>query len=287
MSAPRNQPPSVSMTVPTDGATYTAPANISLSAIASDPDGKISRVEFYAGTTLLGKVASSPYEYTWTDVSAGVYAITAVARDQRGATTTSAARTVTVSSAAANQAPLVSLTAPEAGATYTAPASIAIAASASDADGAVTMVEFYAATTLIGSDTTAPYTMSWNNVPVGLYALTAVARDNAGGIAVSGTRDIRVDDPELPRTVIFAPSADHTTAVDRYFLEIFPLGADPTAANPVATQDLGKPAIVKGECRVDISQTTVTLASGSYIATVTAIGGSGSSQSAPSATFVR
>jgi hypothetical protein len=260
---------------------------MSLAATASDPDGKISRVDFYAGATLLDSDRSSPYTYNWNGVPAGMYAITAVARDQQGAKTTSAARTVTVSSIATNQAPVVSLTAPAAGATYTAPASIAIAASASDGDGTVTKVEFYAGSTLIGADTTAPYTMSWNNVPAGLYALTAVARDNAGGITASGTRDIRVDDPQLPRTVIFVPSTSPTTAVDRYFLEIFPLGVDWTVANPVATQDLGKPAVVSGECRVDISQTTNALAPGSYIATVTAIGSGGSSQSAPSSAFVR
>ena len=46
-------------------------------------------------------------------------------------------------------------------------------------NGTVAAVEFYAGSTLIGSDTSAPYSMSWNNVPAGTYSLTAVARDSA------------------------------------------------------------------------------------------------------------
>ena len=169
----------------------------------------------------------------------------------------------------------MSLTEPAAGAVFTAPASVAIAANASDTDGTVTTVEFYAGSTLIGTDTTAPYSMTWNNVAAGLYTLTAVARDNAGAMTVSGARDIRVDAPSLPRTAIFTASSNHATAVDRYFLEIFPAGANPLVANPVATRDLGKPPVVSGECTVDVSATTVALPPGSYIATVTAIGSAG------------
>ena len=213
-----NQVPTVSLTAPTDGAPFTAPASIGLAATASDADGTIARVDFYAGSTLVGTDSSSPYTYTWSGVPAGSYSITAVTRDNSGATTTSEARTVTVSTTSSNHSPVVSLTGPDAGTVYTAPALVAITATASDTDGTVTMVEFYAGATLIGSDATPPYSMSWNNVPAGLYTLTAVARDNGGAMSVSGARDIRVDSAALPRTAIFTASTNHTTAVDRYFL---------------------------------------------------------------------
>jgi len=86
---------------------------------------------------------------------------------------------------------------------------------------------------------------------------------------------------------VFTPSSNHATAVDRYVIELFPLGADPTVANPVGTRDLGKPAITNGEIRVDITSTILALAPGKYIATVTAIGSGGSTQSAPSPQFTR
>jgi hypothetical protein len=282
-----NQAPAVTLTAPANGATFTAPASIALAATASDTDGTIAGVDFYAGTTLLATDTSSPYTFTWSAVPAGSYALSARARDNSGASTTSAARTVTVSAGSTNLAPTVSLTTPAAGAVFTAPATVAIAATASDSDGSVVQVDFYAGAVLIGSDTTSPYSMSWSSVAAGTYALTAVARDNAGAMTVSGARDIRVDSATLPRTAIFTPSTNHATAVDRYFLEIFPEGANPAVANPVATRDLGKPAVVNGEIQVDISSTTTALPAGSYIATVTAIGDGGSARSAASPAFTR
>jgi hypothetical protein len=50
---------------------------------------------------------------------------------------------------------------------------------------------------------------------------------------------------------------------------------------------LGKPAISNGECRADISSTVLGLSPGAYIATVTAMGSGGSTQSAPSPQFTR
>ncbi len=99
------------------------------------------------------------------------------------------------STGSGNTPPTVSLSAPAAGATYTAPASIALAANASDSDGSIAKVEFYAGATKIGEDTTAPYTLNWSNVAAGSYSLTAVATDNAGASTVSAVVGITVDPP--------------------------------------------------------------------------------------------
>ena len=100
-----NSAPSVSLTSPAGGATFTAPANITLSANASDSDGSVARVDFYAGTQLVGTDYASPYTVTWSGVPAGTYSLTAVATDDRGAATTSAAVTVYVSQPAPPAAP--------------------------------------------------------------------------------------------------------------------------------------------------------------------------------------
>ena len=84
-----NQPPTVAITSPQSGATFTAPASITINATASDSDGSIARVEFYNGSTLLGSDTSSPYSFTWTNVPAGNYSLTARAFDNAGASTTS------------------------------------------------------------------------------------------------------------------------------------------------------------------------------------------------------
>lgn len=95
-SAPANVAPTVSLTGPTAGSTFTAPANITLSANASDSDGTVARVDFYAGTTLLGSDVSSPFSFAWANVAAGTYSLTAKATDNAGASTTSAAIVISV-----------------------------------------------------------------------------------------------------------------------------------------------------------------------------------------------
>jgi len=79
--APENQPPSVSIASPNKSETYSSPATITIDAVASDPDGEISKVEFFAGTVKLGEVNTVPYSFTWKDVPAGTYTITAKATD--------------------------------------------------------------------------------------------------------------------------------------------------------------------------------------------------------------
>jgi acid phosphatase type 7 len=93
-----NTPPSVSITNPADGQSFTAPAQIAIAASASDPDpgGSITKVEFFQGVTKLGEDTTEPYELAWNNVPAGSYSLTAKATDNLGATSTSAAVTVNV-----------------------------------------------------------------------------------------------------------------------------------------------------------------------------------------------
>ncbi len=88
--AANNIPPTVSLTAPTGGATFAAPAAITLTASAADADGTISRVAFYQGTTLLGQALTAPYTFNWTGVVGDCYSLTAVATDNGNARTTSA-----------------------------------------------------------------------------------------------------------------------------------------------------------------------------------------------------
>ena len=95
-----NLPPVVSLTAPTNGASYTAPAAFSLAAAASDSDGTVSRVEFYQDGTLLGQDTSAPFGLAVTGVVAGSHTYLAKAYDDLGATTTSSPVTVAVAAAA-------------------------------------------------------------------------------------------------------------------------------------------------------------------------------------------
>jgi hypothetical protein len=86
--------------------------------------------------------------------------------------------------------------------------------------------------------------------------------------------------------VIFTPSTDHAT-VTSYLLEIYTAGATPGTSTPVASRNLGKPAVVSGEISVDVATLITPLAAGNYIATVSAVSASGSGRSTPPSPFVR
>lgn len=182
-----NQPPVITLTSPTAG-TVIAPASISMGASATDTGGSVSRVEFYAGATKVGEAASAPYLFIWTNVPPGTYSITAVAIDNLGSKTTSQAASVIV---APNKAPTVLLTSPISGASFTAPATVALAATPSD-DAGIAKVEFFAGATKLGEDTIAPYSFNWINAAAGSYTLTALATDTAGLSSTSNAIAITV-----------------------------------------------------------------------------------------------
>ena len=86
-----NQPPAVALTSPPDGASFVAPTLVEITASASDPDGTVTRVDFYANDVLLGTDTTPPWGMTWSASSAGGYRLTARATDSAGASIVSAA----------------------------------------------------------------------------------------------------------------------------------------------------------------------------------------------------
>ena len=88
-------PPAVSLASPIPGATLVGPT-AALVAAATDADGTVTRVDFYANATILGSASAAPWSITWNPVAPGTYRLTAVATDNDGLTTTSAAADVTV-----------------------------------------------------------------------------------------------------------------------------------------------------------------------------------------------
>ncbi|MDB5051101.1 MAG: hypothetical protein JWO30_4172 [Fibrobacteres bacterium] len=95
-----NTPPTAAITVPANNANFAAGSNIAITATASDPDGSITKVEFFQGVTKIGEDASSPYQATFSNAPAGAYALTARATDNDGGTFTSAAVNITVGTSA-------------------------------------------------------------------------------------------------------------------------------------------------------------------------------------------
>lgn len=89
-------PPNVALTSPAPDAVFSAPANITLSAAASDTDGNVVKVEFYANGGLVGTDTVAPFALVWQNVSAGSYTLTAKATDNDGGVKTSAGVPITV-----------------------------------------------------------------------------------------------------------------------------------------------------------------------------------------------
>jgi hypothetical protein len=187
-----NQPPAVSLTSPADNTTVTKGAAVNISADAADSDGSVIRVEFYAGNTLLVYDVVAPYSFDWTTTAAGTFVITARAYDNDDAVTTSQAVTVNVLPSPNNVPPTVTITSPKNNATVYRFWGTTINANASDSDGAITKVEFYAGSTLLVADTSAPYSFFWKPSSTGNQTLTAKAHDDDGAVTTSAPVTVRV-----------------------------------------------------------------------------------------------
>jgi len=242
-----NTPPAVSIISPANGATFTAPASITINANASDPDagGSISKVEFYQGATLLNTDNSSPFSFTWTNVPAGNYSLTAKAYDNLNASATSAAVNITVNPG--NNPPSVSITSPGNGASFTAPANITINANASDPDagGSISKVEFYQGAVLLFTDLISPFSFNWTNVPAGNYSLTAKAFDNLNASTTSSAVNISVN-PNNPPVVSITNPANGATFTPPASFTINVSASDPDAGGSISKVEFYQGASLLG-----------------------------------------
>ncbi|MEV7983515.1 glycoside hydrolase family 48 protein, partial [Streptomyces sp. NPDC086519] len=124
----------------------------------------------YNGTIAAGAAVSTgaQFSYTGSNTAPAAFAI-------NGTTCTGA-----------HQPPITVLTSPSAGAVYTQGDAVPLAATAAAADGAtVSKVEFYDDTTLLGTDTSSPYSLSVSSLTVGSHSLVAKAYDSLGASASS------------------------------------------------------------------------------------------------------
>lgn len=161
-------PPMVKIVSPTNNATYKAPADINLIAEASDQDGYVTSVEFFAGTNEIGittnwVVVDPPYPpggfvpgtraffLDWTNVPGGIYSVTAKATDNGGAANTSDSIDIIVQPVTqTNIPPVVRITSPQNHAIFRAPVTLPLFAYAHDPDGSIASVEYFDGTNALG-----------------------------------------------------------------------------------------------------------------------------------------
>jgi RHS repeat-associated protein len=186
--------PGASVSKPSPGDQVSG-SSVVLAASTSD-DRRVDSVQFYVDGNAVGTPdTSEPFSVTWnsTSVGNGLRNLTARATDDAGNQTTSAAVSVTVGNSAA---PTTSITAPGGGSTVSG--TVTVNANASD-DVAVTKVEFYADGRLLATDTTSPYSTSWNTLAAALpaydssHSLTTKAYDGHKHVTTSAPVSVTVN----------------------------------------------------------------------------------------------
>lgn len=133
--------------------------------------------------------------------------------------------------------PTIAITSPTAGQTFPANASIPITATVGGPTPIV-LVEFFAGTNLLGTATTEPYTITWPNVPEGLYSLTARVTDGLGYQATSAAVAITVDST---KPVAYAVGSLQGVGIGVYFSDLS--GLDAVSANNPANYTVNGGAV--------------------------------------------
>ncbi|MFK3651391.1 glycosyl hydrolase family 18 protein [Lysobacter enzymogenes] len=197
-TGPVNQPPTVSLTAPSNGATYATGANIAVSANAADSDGSVASVEFFRGGASLGVDTTAPYSVTWNNATAGSHSFTAVAKDNQNATTTSAAVSITVGGGSSDTTP-PSVPGGLASPSQTSSSvSLSWNASTDNAGGSgVAGYDVYRNGSLAGSPSATNYTVNGLNASTS-YTFTVRARDNAGNASAQSASISATTKPATP-----------------------------------------------------------------------------------------
>nr|WP_235216584.1 Ig-like domain-containing protein [Archangium violaceum] len=241
--------PVLTLTAPSNGAQLKGLVPMTATVTAASP---VTKVEFFADGTLLGTDTSAPYELSWDSATGadGAHALTAKAHDTEGRVGTSPAITVNID----NTLPDVALTSPAPG-VYLG-SSAMLEATATD-NQTVSKVEFYVDGALLGTDTSAPYTVSWNagSWTQGAHTLTARAHDGTGNVRTSAGVQVTVDtlaptvsitapaqSARLRGTVQISANASDSVGVARveFYVDGALMGTDTSAPYAVSWDSVGR-----------------------------------------------
>ncbi|MDB6032829.1 MAG: uncharacterized protein JWM16_3167, partial [Verrucomicrobiales bacterium] len=195
----RNLSPGVTITNLVDDSSFVGLTSLLMEATASDRDGNVTNVAFYADGLKLAEATASPYNFTWVNPPVGAHVLTAVATDDQGATTISAGIRVKLYDVAGN--PLAQILSPASGTVVEGPTNMLVTASVSALDS-VTHVQFFADGGSIGDVAAVPYEVVWT-APFGNSILTAVAYGANGKTGTSTGVSVTIT---IPPTNTVAPT---------------------------------------------------------------------------------
>lgn len=163
-------PPIVTLTRPRNGDVFTLPAKLVIDADATDPDGRVERVEFFVNAALLGQDDTRPYTVNWEPAMPGRYVLTAVAFDDSGLSADTQPIHITVEDVPVS----VRFTHPPTQTVYCPDSTITFEVEVAG-QVPIKKVEFYAGTRLLSTDEGAPFEFSWEKAPFGDYEVIARA----------------------------------------------------------------------------------------------------------------
>ena len=186
-----NEAPTVDLTAPLATASLTEGDVVTLTASAADSDGTVARVDFLVDGAVIAQATSAPYSATWTATS-GSHTFSSVAYDDQGAnsTTSSVTLDIATSSTETNQAPTVSVGLSSS--SVTVGEVVTLTATAADSDGTIDKVDFYVTGALVGTVSSAPYTLNYTTTKTGSVSVIAKATDNEGAATESTATTLKV-----------------------------------------------------------------------------------------------
>ncbi|ACB73928.1 Ig-like domain-containing protein [Opitutus terrae] len=227
-------PPTVTIIYPSNGGTIFEGITTQLKAAASDSNSveggipvTITSVQFFDSGTFVGSATTSADGSTYTvsfkptrrmdeDGVPIPSSFTAVATNSAGLSQSSKPVSVTVMQGGSPPPPppdgippVITLTQPYSGQTITVNTPVTFTATASDADGTITSVQFVVNDTVLSTDQVYPYSATWTPTALGNYSITAVAADSKANSVTTTPVIVTVVDPSVsgPTVSIARPLA--------------------------------------------------------------------------------
>ncbi|MEM9848033.1 MAG: Ig-like domain-containing protein, partial [Bacteroidota bacterium] len=205
-----NNSPLVFFTQPLNADILDEGKDLVVTADASDPFGAVANVQFYFDGILQGTDNIAPYQWFVPSLTLGTHTLQVIVTDDMGAT---AQETITITVDNLNDAPTVFFTQPLDGDNLLTGSDIDVIASASDADGTITMVELFYDGVQQGIDNIVPYRWTIFDLAAGTHTLRVVATDDDGATAEE-TITISVSAPNTPPTISFVNPLDGDNFMD-------------------------------------------------------------------------
>lgn len=186
-----NKLPVATLTAPLASDKVCKDSTLTIKANATDADGTVKKVEFFANNVSIGADTTSPFEITYKPLTLGPLNLKVVATDNMGAMSKdSSIAHVTVNvtdCGSTNKIPTVTVATLPVDSVCVGKV-LEISAIAADLDGTVTQVEFFVNGNSVGADMNPPYAATFTPNAVGPVEVKAVAKDNLGALSIPSTK---------------------------------------------------------------------------------------------------